>query len=64
MTWPQCARLLSALERALAMFATGDTGRILASIIEGEPHPSVGRLLRIIRGSTSNLALPSVALPF
>ena len=41
MTWPQCERLLSALERALAMFATGDTGRILASIIEGEPQPLV-----------------------
>ena len=41
MTWPQCQRLLSALERSLALFATGDTGRILASIIEGEPQPLV-----------------------
>jgi acetylornithine/succinyldiaminopimelate/putrescine aminotransferase len=31
-TWSQCERLLHALERALTMFATGDTGRILASI--------------------------------
>ena len=41
MTWPQCERLLSALERTLALFATGDTGRILASIIEGQPQPLV-----------------------
>jgi predicted amino acid dehydrogenase len=39
MTWPQCEQLLSALERTLAMFATGDTGRILASIIEGQAQP-------------------------
>jgi len=41
MTWPQCQRMLRALERTLALFATGDTGRILASIIEGEPQPLV-----------------------
>jgi acetylornithine/succinyldiaminopimelate/putrescine aminotransferase/predicted amino acid dehydrogenase len=41
MAWPQCKRLLSALERTLALFATGDTGRILASIIDGQPQPSV-----------------------
>ena len=41
MTWPQCERLLKALERTLALFATGDTGRILASIIEGQPQPLV-----------------------
>ena len=41
MTWPQCERLLNALERTLALFATGDTGRILASIIEGQPQPLV-----------------------
>ena len=39
MTWPQCNRLLGALERTLAVFATSDTGRILASIIEGKPQP-------------------------
>jgi len=39
MSWPQCERLLSALERALTMFASGDTGRILASIMEGRPCP-------------------------
>jgi acetylornithine/succinyldiaminopimelate/putrescine aminotransferase/predicted amino acid dehydrogenase len=39
MTWPQCERLLSALERALTVFASGDTGRILASILEGWPCP-------------------------
>jgi acetylornithine/succinyldiaminopimelate/putrescine aminotransferase/predicted amino acid dehydrogenase len=41
MTWSQCERLLSALERTIALFATGDTGRILASIIEGQPQPLV-----------------------
>jgi acetylornithine/succinyldiaminopimelate/putrescine aminotransferase/predicted amino acid dehydrogenase len=40
-SWPQCERLLNALQRTLALFATGDTGRILASIIEGEPQPLV-----------------------
>ncbi len=34
-TWPQCERLLAALERTLAMFAAGDTGRILALIMAG-----------------------------
>ncbi len=41
MTWPQCERLLSALDRTLALFSTGDTGRILASIIEGQAQPVV-----------------------
>jgi len=39
MSWQQCERMLLALERALTMFATGDTGRILASIREGKPQP-------------------------
>ncbi|HWG45990.1 MAG TPA: aminotransferase class III-fold pyridoxal phosphate-dependent enzyme [Gemmataceae bacterium] len=39
MSWPQCERLLSALERALIVFAGGDTGRILASILEGRSCP-------------------------
>ena len=41
MTWPQCQRLLDSLDRTLALFATGDTGRILASIIEGQLQPLV-----------------------
>ncbi len=41
MTWSQCEQLLSALERTLALFSTGDTGRILASIIEGQSQPLV-----------------------
>ncbi len=41
MTWPQCERLLSALDRTLTLFATGDTGRILASIIDGQRQPLV-----------------------
>jgi acetylornithine/succinyldiaminopimelate/putrescine aminotransferase/predicted amino acid dehydrogenase len=35
----QCERLLGALRRTLAMFATGDTGRIIASILSGEAAP-------------------------
>jgi acetylornithine/succinyldiaminopimelate/putrescine aminotransferase/predicted amino acid dehydrogenase len=38
-SWRQCERLLTALERTLAMFATGDTGRILASILAGRAEP-------------------------
>jgi acetylornithine/succinyldiaminopimelate/putrescine aminotransferase/predicted amino acid dehydrogenase len=38
-SWKQCERLLAALERSLAMFATGDTGRILASILAGHAEP-------------------------
>ncbi len=38
-SWQQCERLLQSLERALNLFATGDTGRILASILEGRPEP-------------------------
>jgi acetylornithine/succinyldiaminopimelate/putrescine aminotransferase/predicted amino acid dehydrogenase len=38
-TWQQCERLLAALERTLALFATGDTGRILLSMLEGRPRP-------------------------
>jgi acetylornithine/succinyldiaminopimelate/putrescine aminotransferase/predicted amino acid dehydrogenase len=34
-SWRQCERLLAALERSLAQFATGDTGRILASVLAG-----------------------------
>ncbi len=42
MSWTQCQRLLDALERSLAVFATGDTGRIVASILAGEAQPRVG----------------------
>ncbi len=41
MTWPQCQQLLVALERTLAVFDTGDTGRILASISAGRPLPAM-----------------------
>jgi acetylornithine/succinyldiaminopimelate/putrescine aminotransferase/predicted amino acid dehydrogenase len=34
-SWPQCERVLLALERTLAMFATGNTGRVIASILDG-----------------------------
>jgi acetylornithine/succinyldiaminopimelate/putrescine aminotransferase/predicted amino acid dehydrogenase len=40
MSWGQCQRLLLALERALAVFATGDTGRVIASIQESRPRPA------------------------
>jgi acetylornithine/succinyldiaminopimelate/putrescine aminotransferase/predicted amino acid dehydrogenase len=37
MTWQQCERLLRALERALTVFASGDTGRVIASILDRRP---------------------------
>jgi acetylornithine/succinyldiaminopimelate/putrescine aminotransferase len=40
MRWGQCKQLLRALERALAVFATGDTGRVIASIQAGRPLPA------------------------
>src|SRR5205814_3379785 len=41
MRWRQCARLLHALERTLAAFATGDTGGVIASILAGRPRRPV-----------------------
>ena len=42
MTWPQCeAAAECSGADARHLFATGDTGRILASIIEGQPQPLV-----------------------
>src|SRR5262249_30287110 len=40
-TWRQCEQLLSALDRALAMFTSGDSGRIIASILDGRARPVV-----------------------
>jgi acetylornithine/succinyldiaminopimelate/putrescine aminotransferase/predicted amino acid dehydrogenase len=39
--WRECEQLLGALERALALFATGDTGRVIGSILDGEQRPNV-----------------------
>lgn len=38
--WRDCERLLGAMERALALFATGDTGRVVGSILDGEERPA------------------------
>jgi acetylornithine/succinyldiaminopimelate/putrescine aminotransferase/predicted amino acid dehydrogenase len=40
-TWRQCERLLQAVERTLAAFATGDTGCVIASILAGRPRRPV-----------------------
>jgi acetylornithine/succinyldiaminopimelate/putrescine aminotransferase/predicted amino acid dehydrogenase len=39
--WRECEQLLGALERALALFATGDTGRVIGSIVDGEQRPAM-----------------------
>jgi acetylornithine/succinyldiaminopimelate/putrescine aminotransferase/predicted amino acid dehydrogenase len=38
--WRECEQLLAAFERALALFATGDTGRVIGSILDGQERPA------------------------
>ncbi len=40
--WRECEQLLAAFERALALFATGDTGRVIGSILDGQERPASG----------------------
>ena len=60
----QCERLLAALQRTLAMFATGDTGRIMASILAGRAERCRRPSGRKSPGCGSNCEPPSRRFAF